>query len=184
MRAFPLQWPVTETKSREQPLFKQTLASSLQKLKRQVELMGGKNLVLSSNYSLGNERPKESGVCAYFLLDGQNVAIPCDRWRWVEHNVYAIALTLEAMRGMERWGAKSMITAMFSGFKALPAKAGADYHAILGLPPGEPLTESGIEAAYKRRAKVVHPDQGGTTEQWAALREAHDMLMQNVRHKP
>ena len=184
--AYPLQWPKgwPKTEVKQDSRFRQTLSAALNKLKRECQFLGGKELVLSSNYTLGNEHPKESGVVAYFNLDQKPIAIPCDRWRAVEDNVYAIAMTIEAMRGMERWGAKHMITAMFSGFKALPQKAGGkDPRTVLGFGDTETLTEDAITAAYKLKAKVAHPDVGGTAEAWAELREAHDLLMQNVRHQ-
>jgi len=184
-QAYPLLWPTNwpKTDTKQDSRFKQTLASALNKLKRECEMLGGKGLVLSSNYTLGCERPKESGVVAYFQLDSRPIAIPCDRWRIVEDNVYAIAMTIEAMRGMERWGAKHMITAMFSGFKALPQRAsGVAPHVILGLEEGKQYTEAEITAAYKRKAMTEHPDKPtGSNEKWAALREAHDIMQQNAK---
>jgi hypothetical protein len=184
--AYPLQWPKAwpKTEIKQDSRFKQTLSAALNKLKRECQMLGGKELVLSSNYTLGTEHPKESGVVAYFHLDQKPIAIPCDRWRAVEDNVYAIAMTIEAMRGMERWGAKHMITAMFSGFKALPEKAGGkDPYLVLGILPGAKVNAETITAAYKQKAKTAHPDAGGSAEAWAELREAHDLLMQNVRHQ-
>ena len=106
--AYPLQWPAgwPRTESREGGRFKTTLNTALSALKREVELLGGRSLVLSSNVTLGNENPKDCGVVAYFELRGQFISIPCDRWNNVESNVKAITLTIEAMRGIERWGAK------------------------------------------------------------------------------
>lgn len=184
-QAYPLHWPTgwprTEKLRREDSRFSQTLPGALKKLRGEVGLMNGKNLILSSNCTLGDDRPADSGVVAYFQLENVAMAMPCDRWKKVEDNVYAIALTVNAMRGMERWGAKHMITAMFSGFKSLPEKAGVDYRSIMGLSADAVLTEESITAAYRRKAMTTHPDKGGSNESWAQLREAHDILMQNVR---
>lgn len=188
-QAYPLQWPKnwpkTEPGRKEHGKFKQTLAAALNNLKTECARLGGKSLVLSSNYTLGNERPAESGVVAYFQLGESSIAIPCDRWKLVEHNVHAIALTIEALRGMDRWGAKHMITAMFTGFKALPENAGGlDPRKVLGL-EGFALTEDVITSQFRILSKKYHPDIPGTgnAEKWRELREAHDLLMQNVRGK-
>src|SRR4051794_26675 len=109
---WPNGWPKTEAMRREHARFKTTISAALANLKKQIQLMGGTGLVLSSNYTLGMENPKDCGVVAYFQWQGIAMAIPCDRWLRIEHNVQAIALTIEAMRGMERWGAKHMIKAM------------------------------------------------------------------------
>lgn len=186
--AYPLQWPKgwprTESTKRERGRFRQSLAASLGGLRHEVGLLGGKSLVLSSNYTLGVERPSDSGVVAYFTLGDRQLAIPCDRWQSVEHNVQAIALTVDAMRGMERWGAKHMIHAMFSGFKALPEKtSGIDPWAVLGLKPNPVPTEEVVTARFRVLAKTLHPDipVTGSAEKWAELREAHDLIMAQVR---
>jgi hypothetical protein len=184
--AYPLKWPKgwpkTEPGKKEDGRFNQSLATALNNLKTEVVRLGGKNLVLSSNYTLGADRPAESGVVAYFQLDQASIAVPCDRWKLVEHNIRAIALTIEAMRGMERWGAKHMISAMFSGFKALPEKgSGVDPYEIMGLKRGQEYTEKQITDAFREQSKVCHPDKpGGSNEKWLALRESHDLIMQNV----
>ena len=106
----------------------------------------------------------------------------CDRWKLVEHNVQAIALTIEAMRGMERWGAKHMIKAMFTGFKALPEKgSGENPFEVLGLDAAREYMEQEITAAYKRKAKTEHPDAGGSEERWRRVREAHDLAMASAK---
>lgn len=148
--------------------------------------MGGRNLVLSSNYTLGITNPKEPGVCAYFeWKDGgykpavgntyTSIAIPCDRWQKIEHNVKAIALTIEAMRGMDRWGAKHMIKAMFTGFKALPQTASKrTAHEVLGISPN--ATRGAIDEAYRAKAKTCHPDAGGTHEAFIELQHAYEEI--------
>lgn len=148
-------------------------------LKSEVNLMGGKSLVLSSNVTLGSENPKDPGVVAYFELRGQNIAIPCDRWDKVSTNVKAIALTIEAMRGMERWGAKDMITAMFKGFMALPERTGPSIWDILGIAAGS--NEQQIMDAWRRKAQLLHPDKGGSHEAMTALNEAKDIAVSTVR---
>jgi hypothetical protein len=184
-RAYPLQWPKdwpkTEPGKRESGIrFKNvTLAGALNGLQDEVRRLGGKNLVLSSNYTLGNTSPKEAGVVAYFDYEGKQVAMPCDRWNKLEANVRAIALTIEAMRGMERWGAKHMIAAMFSGFRALPERTSQDPWEILGI--SDYATEKEILDAYRRKAKESHPDHGGSSEKFNAVSDAKDIALATLR---
>lgn len=117
------------------------------------------------------DRPSDPAVVAYFNYRGKNYAIPCDRWQKVEHNIRAIALTIEAMRGMERWGAKNMIKAMFQGFKALPGKAGSrPWWEVLNVP--RECSKGMAEIAYREKAKKAHPDAGGSHEAMAELNQA------------
>lgn len=180
-QAYPLCWPPAWPKMavKEKSAFKTTLSAALHNLKLEVERLGGKNLILSSNVTLGSEYPKEPGVCAYFDLREQHIAIPCDRWNKVQDNVRAIALTIEAMRGMERWGAKHMITALFTGFNALPEKTGESCWEILGVPAG--ATEKAIKDAYRARAMETHPDKpGGSAEAFGRVQAAYNLAVQNA----
>lgn len=173
--AYPLAWPPgwPRTAQRQKGAYRQTLAGALKNLRTGVRLLAGdasaKGLVLSSNCALGQERPADPGVVAFFVFEKQLVAIPCDRWQAVEHNVQAIALTIEAMRAMERHGAKQMIRAMFQGFTALPAP-GDDWRAVLG----HPKTRAEAEAAYRDLARSAHPDAGGSDDRMAVLNVARD----------
>jgi hypothetical protein len=151
------------------------LKTALNNLRRELKLLCGEKtaatLVLSSNVTLGREAPSDPGVVAYFTWGGEQAAIPCDRWASVAHNVQAIALTIEAMRAIDRHGAKHMVKAMFRGFTALPAPTVDEpWHEVLGVAPDAPQTA--IEAAYRLRARRAHPDQGGSDTAMARLNVA------------
>lgn len=178
-QAYPLSWPPgwprTEIARREASRMQSTLANALKNLTAEVNRMGGKNLILSSNCTLGHELPADSGVVAYFTRDGDPVAIPCDRWKTVAENVQAIAKTIEALRGIERWGAKHMVKAAFRGFAALPERAGArTCWQVLGINPSHPITRDTIEDAFRTKAKICHPDRGGSAEAFHELNEARE----------
>jgi len=137
--------------------------------------MGAKNVILSSNYTLGIENPKDPGVCAYFEWDSGPMAIPCDRWKRISHNIQAIALTVEAMRGMERWGAKHMIKAMFSGFKRLSA-GDMTWWISLGLDNPNVNIET-VKARYRDLVKKHHPDTGGNPEDFRRIQIAYETAL-------
>lgn len=184
--AYPLQWPpgwpATPAQSRQRSSFKTETPRALNNLKRELQLMGAKDVVLSSNYTLGVENPKEPGVCAYFQWCPEPnkfpqqfmpMAIPCDRWNRICDNIQAIALTVEAMRGMERWGARHMIKAMFSGFKQLPAGDTEAWWKVLGLPPDATLEQ--IRSNYTAMVKKHHPDHGGSHDEFVRIQHAYEV---------
>lgn len=180
--AFPLSWPPgwPRTANRESSRFKTTLAAALKELQSEVRLLGGKQLVLSSNVTLGSERPADPGVVAYFLYEKTQVAVPCDRWRTVSENVKAISLTINAMRGMERWGAKHMIKAMFQGFVALPPPGKKPWQQVLGLPLGMRHSANDINVMHRRLAERHHPDRGGSAERMAEINAARDEGLREI----
>ena len=46
-----------------------------------------------------------------------------------------------------------------------------DAYAVIGVP--RKATDEEIQAAYKKRARDLHPDHGGSPEQMAELNEAY-----------
>ena len=179
--AYPLQWPPgwPRTASRQSwPTRAIALEPALAECQAELRRLGAKNIVLSSNVTLGSQAPVDPGVVAYCTYDGTQVSIPCDRWTTVAGNLRAIAKTIEAMRGMERWGAKHMVRAMLTGFTALPAPiVPEDWRAALG----NPATLAAAEAAYRELMKRAHPDAGGSHAQAAALNAAIQQARQVLR---
>ena len=146
--------------------------------------MGANSIVVSTNFELrrdglpysGRRDPDDPGAAVYFRLDKRELCIPCDKWDRVADNLVAIGRTVEALRGIERWGAKSMVDAAFSGFKALPENAGGKpWWETLQVEPAASADE--IRAAYKRRALETHPDRGGSP---AAFQQVTEALAQGL----
>ena len=59
---------------------------------------------------------------------------------------------------------------------AVPAPE-QQHRRLLGLPPERHLEESEIQQGYKRAAKRLHPDAGGSDREFAELSAARDALM-------
>lgn len=183
-QAYPLQWPhnIPRTKIRERSKFKTTLAGALKNVRSSLQLFGkdsGKpvtNIVLSSNVTLDNERPSDSGVAAWFTWDGMSICIPVDRYLTAEENLQAIHHVLEARRTELRHGTLHLVKATFQGFKALPPPPGEKpkrpWWAVLGFNTFDDITPVMIEERFKMLAKERHPDAGGTAEAMAELNEA------------
>lgn len=188
--AFPLTWPLhkprTEHWKIERSAFdrKRSLAAARDLLVNEVKLLGGVDLIISTNIPLrldglprsGYATPKDAGVAIYFKRRKVDMAFACDRWDRVEDNIYAIAKTIDALRGVARWGTGDMMQAAFTGFAALPppivAGMSRPWWDVLGVPQTAGRPE--IEAAYKRLASQNHPDKGGSTAAMTAINQARD----------
>jgi hypothetical protein len=166
--------------------FKTSFADARDGLLEELRRMRADGVVLSTNVELRRDglpyagrTPGDPAVAVYFTWRGQQYAFACDCWQKVEHNLQAIRKTIEAVRGIERWGTGEMVTAAFAGFKALPEQAGPSsgttWWAVLGF--SSPVaTEADIDAAYKRLAKQRHPDQpGGSHELMQQLNQARTL---------
>jgi hypothetical protein len=169
-----------------------SMANARDHLMNQLVLMGARYIVLSSNVALRRDglpyanqpEPSDPGVSVYFQWRGKQMTFACDRWDRVRDNVRAIGKTVEALRGVERWGASDMMERAFSAFEALPPPGGpvaASCWDILGITPG---SRADADVAYRRRAKTAHPDQGGTREEWDALRQAYEQAVKQTEGAP
>lgn len=185
--AYPLHWPPTmpRSKSRERGTFKTTLAGALDNVERSIELFGkssGKavrDIVLSSNCSLGNNRPADPGIAAWFTWDGEQFCIPVDRYDTPEANLQAIHHVIEARRVELRHGTLALVKATFRGFKALPAPADQPHWTkVLDLPIDAKRDE--VQDAYRRLAAANHPDRGGDHAAMAKLNAARDEALQAI----
>lgn len=190
--AFPLSWPESfpRAKAREPGKFKTQLAAALKNVQDSLRLFGtdsGRsvtNVILSSNVTLGQHRPADPGVAAWFLWDGEQRCIPVDRYSTVEANLQTIHHILEARRVELRHGTLALVRASFKGFTpALPAPgAKRPWREVLKMDGFDTaLTDTGmVEARYRVLAKKAHPDAGGSHEAMAELNRARDEALKEI----
>ena len=127
--AFPLHWPEglprTERKAASQ--FKTTLTQALSNVEKSIAAFGrdsGKGAtgyILSSNVTLGQTSPADTGVAAWFIWDGAQRCIAVDRYPKVQDNLQAIHHIVEAQRTEVRHGGLHIVRQTFKGFIALPS---------------------------------------------------------------
>ena len=130
-QAYPLQWPAyvkrTEPFKRERSRFDATPDYARHMLRTEAERMGN-HVVISTNVELRRDGepyasrrpPGDTGVAVYFMRKSQTVCIACDKYQAVWENMRGITKTIEAMRGIERWGSSELLDQAFKGFTALP----------------------------------------------------------------
>jgi hypothetical protein len=203
--AYPLAWPVgrprTERWRRERGKFEVSFARARDNIVAEVGRLAGRYpdpaIVISTNIALrkdglplANQRqPDDPGVAVYFLYKKRQMSFACDRWEKIEHNMQAIAKTIEALRGIARWGTGDMLEAAFTGFTALPPPPAAPPPA--GAPPrlrhwrdvfGTGVTNrEQLQDVYRRLASAYHPDRGGDVQKMAELNAARAAAMQELK---
>jgi hypothetical protein len=198
--AFPLQWPVgrerTSGYSRKSAPFKTTPGRARDELLHQLKLLGARDVVISTNvatyfrggqeimYADQSAAKHDPGVAVYYTWKGDQYCFACDKWNSVTDNIQALMKTVDAIRGIERWGTGEMVKAAFSGFKALPQPAETnpmDWYAILELSKNRIITETDIKEAYRKKAMVCHPDRGGNPQEFARLHNAYLEAMRQLK---
>lgn len=150
-----------------------------------------------------NIAPEHPGVLVALTLPGGDVlSLHCDLYRdnrrikgWGD-NLRAIALSLEALRALDRWGATQ--GRQYAGFQALPAgpetgngqptpteaalfiarhSGSTDPSLLANLLITEPAA---LAAAYRAALKRLHPDHGGDAELFVRLQDAHAVLQRKA----
>lgn len=185
--AYPLHWPVgwSRTQRKTRSALKTSLATARDMLMHEIKLMGARYPVLSTNIPLrrdglpyaGQANPDDCGVAVYFEYGGRQMTFACDRWDRVQDNVQAIRKTIEAIRGIERWGASDMMERAFSAFEALPSpEMVKQWWHVLGVNDRNTGKDE-IERAYRAKARTCHPDTGGSTAQMAELNVAREAAL-------
>ncbi len=186
--AHPLHWPegLPRSKAREKSQFKTTLAGALDNVEGSIRrfLQDSRQKVvapvLSSNVTLGVNRPQDPGVACWFEFDGAQVCIAVDRYLTPAENLQAIYHIVEARRTELRHGTLAMVRASFQGLKMLPSPPGSHWTDVLGVSAA--ATGAEVEAAYKALADKAHPDKpGGSTEAMSRLNRARDQFKKENR---
>lgn len=186
-QSYPLQWPQgwprTPLSKRTKSAFKVTQDVAQRELLWEIQRLGGRNWIISTNVPLRRDGMPyadadrrnivDRGVAVYFTLKGEQKCFACDRWETIKDNMRAIQKTIEALRGIERWGSSQMVEQAFRGFTPLPPPAGSStrrWHSVLDVAPESPI--EACEAAYRAKARSMHPDNGGSHGAMAELNAA------------
>lgn len=165
-----------------------SVAQSVRALREEVERLGGTRLVISSNVELrrdglpmsGRRQPEDPGAAAYFTFDNRPVAFACDRWDRVSDNLYAIAKTIEALRGIDRWGSGDAMRAAFTGFRQL-GDGRKPWREVLGFEPGSEVREEEVDRKFDGLLRKHHPDKGGDPSRMAEINAARDAAREEFR---
>lgn len=180
--AYPLHWPdgLPRTERKAISQFKTQLNAALNNVRKSLEAFGrdsGKavtGIILSSNVTLGDNAPRDTGVAAWFAWDGEQRCIAVDRYPKVQDNLQAIHHIIEARRTEVRHGGLHIVRQTFKGFVALPAPAAGQWRTFFGFAATERVSLSEVEARFRHKAATAHPDKGGSETAMMELNAMRD----------
>lgn len=179
--AFPLHWPEGRPRNGKpkRSRFSTTFAQSRTFLLNELARLGARYPTISTNVNLRRDglpyanqpEPTDRGVAVYFELNGKPVCIECDRWDKVGCNIHAIGKSVEAMRGLDRWGCSDILNRTFDGFKLLPPSSSKkQWQEILGVSHNASKEE--VVKSYRDLVKKHHPDVKGDPNIFMAIHQA------------
>ena len=186
---YPMQWLPQQlrTKRPARARFgKHSLSSAGYIIENELRLLGAKNCIISTNLQTklsggfyANQKVEDAGIVIYFDLKGTGKAMACDKWDKPEDNLWALNLSISAIRGLERWGGSEFLDGLFTGFKALPSPENSVVMSQRYFSDITNLEHLGLK--FKRLAKELHPDsENGNTEQFQEMMTQYKQLKQNL----
>jgi hypothetical protein len=199
-------WPGPPTPERERRSanFKLGWQDTIGDLKRElyyleadqivVELETDERAIRRDGLPRDDIRTNGPGVIVSFQTPIGPLRYPCDTYTRWQDNLRAIALALEALRAVDRYGVTKR-GEQYTGWKALPASTGptmttdaaakfvAHHAGYAGEAASLQNAVDGIldsprffARAYRLAAMRLHPDQGGSHEDFHTLQTAKQVL--------
>jgi len=169
-------------------------------IERELQALAAENVVLQmaiqdrdirrDGWIRANARPGHPGVILTFESIHGPLSYPCDTFDDWQANVRAIALALEALRKVDRYGVTRR-GEQYAGWKQLPppgassatmtaciaAELLADAEGLDGDPEDLMDHPEAVRLTYRTAAKNTHPDRhGGDTRRFQLLQEAKAVL--------
>ena len=189
-------WPgePTPPAQRRRSPFRASYTKTLDLLEDELRHLGGHSLIVQAYFTREQIRndgwprstasPSEPGVVLTFESDAGPMRFAADRFNHWEDNIRAIALGLNALRTVDRYGITSG-REQYRGFAALPAAGGATAPSVEACVAV--LAElSGLDAeavrldpkrAYRLMAQRHHPDKrNGDDADWRRGEAAYRLL--------
>jgi hypothetical protein len=171
---YPVQWPIGWPRNGypEFARFKVDYNTAVRELQYELEMLGAEAAYLSTDRPVrldgqprADRNPDSPAIALYFVRNGKQLCIPCDKFTSVRDNIRAVGLTLEAIRRMERYGTSQTVEATLAGFAALPENASPNagprpWNEVLQVTPD--ADPSVVKAAYRNLSAKYHPDNRDT----------------------
>lgn len=190
-----VQWPGLKTKRPKPAIFRSTYKKTLELLRKELRLLGVRSAVIQldlpeskirlDGLPYSNARPDGPGVILSFKSKYGPLQYAADTFNFWEDNLRAIALGLEALRKVDRYGITNR-GEQYTGWKQLPAaineiadeRAAADFLArFSGLDAAAILADrSKVNPAFRLAARKLHPDKGGNAKDFDLLNKAKTLL--------
>lgn len=194
-------WIGERTKTRTRSQFSAPWSKTLDLLERELEFLRAREIVIQADVASADIKndgmlrasaiPKTPAVKVSFQSKHGPLSYPCDKFLDWRDNVRAVALALEALRMVSRYGVVRN-DEQYRGWQLLPASAVASNGFATAEDAAEFLlvaaeaehrnptrllaSQSEIDRVYRAAAVNHHPDHGGNVEVFKCVQTAKDLI--------
>ena len=188
-------WPGKPTAIRQRSNFSAPWRSTLELLDRELHYLGKSNRSAPTILQIAlreqdfridgmpraNAKPVHPGVILSIESKHGPLSYPCDRFDLWQDNLRAIALSLEALRKVDRYGV-TMNAEQYTGFRAIGTTAAerplfeSDHEAVTYLSRWRTDPYEGLAKIFRRAQAATHPDRTNDRDEWNKVEAAGEIL--------
>lgn len=186
------QWPGALTSGRQRSRFKSSYNATLMLLDAELRHLDASAIVLQVALSerdiridgkpRNDSRPTHPGVILAFDSKHGPLSYPCDTFDNWQDNLRAIALALEHLRAVDRYGVTNR-GQQYKGWQQIEGPKGPQtilqavgvLYKHTGAKDGS-IGSGNWRDAYKTAVMKTHPDRGGNAAEFSAVQEAKVVL--------
>jgi hypothetical protein len=122
-------------------------------------------------YGDSRYRVDDPGIAVYFKFKKKSLVMARDGFASVAGNLRSLGLAVEGLRQLERHGGSLMLERAFTGFLAIaPPDWKKPWREVFGIKPD---WTGDINALFREKARIRHPDVGGSDTLMAELNVAY-----------
>ena len=191
------QWPGKRSQQRRRSHFKASYSDTLRLLQYELGRLGATNVVIQADCDetqirrdgmlRSDAKLRGPGVIVAFDSKHGPMQYPCDTYANWDCNLRAIALSLKALRDVDRYGV-SKHAEQYKGWAKLPgpvAEAPVTTEKAAGIllqfargtfPNLTAISRQILEEVYRAAVANAHPDRGGNAEDFKRVQEAKEVL--------
>lgn len=177
-------WPGAETRSRRRAAFSASLSSTMGLLGRELQQVGARRVVAqiamteadfrNDGIPYAHARATHPGIVIAFESKFGPLKFAVDTFTTWEDNLRAIALGMEALRRVDRYGVTKR-GEQYTGWKALPSGSD-DEHGIPDAQAAREYLDRLFGGDIKRALMETHPDRGGDREEFGKVMRIKGLL--------
>jgi hypothetical protein len=187
--AYPLHWPdgwprtnpwSRESDNRFGGSGKITVGRARDQLMGELRRLGATEIVVLSNVPVrpdgllyaDNKRLDDPGIAVYFTYKEKKFVMARDGFVSVAGNLRSLGLAIDGMRQLDRHGGRFMLEKAFAGFLAItPPNWKKPWRQVFGIKAD---WSGNISELYREKARMRHPDAGGSDTLMAELNVAYE----------
>lgn len=178
------QWPGELSRSRRYAPFRSAMSTTVRELERELRMLNAKQIVLQiamddrdirlDGFPRANARAAHPGVILAFESKFGPLKFAVDTFTDWTDNLRAIALGMEALRKVDRYGVTKR-GEQYTGWKALPPGSD-DTHGIENAQVAREYLETVYGGDLRRALMETHPDRGGDREEFGKVMRIKALL--------